>query len=98
MIQQFRRPHGFQWPLQPLLLHFGSCCCGAAAVVDNLPVVPEDKHEKLANVLKKIYSQIGNIREGAHGVCARHSRQQLLVYSRTAGTKLGMAGSKPSFC
>uniref|UniRef100_A0A383V8L2 Eukaryotic translation initiation factor 3 subunit B n=2 Tax=Tetradesmus obliquus TaxID=3088 RepID=A0A383V8L2_TETOB len=37
---------------------------GSVIVVDCLPVVPEDKHEKLANVLKKIYSQIGNVREG----------------------------------
>lgn len=33
-------------------------------VVDNLPSVPEEKYEKLVNVLKKIYGQIGNIREG----------------------------------
>jgi translation initiation factor 3 subunit B len=37
---------------------------GSVIVVDNLPVVPEDKHEKLTNVLRKIYSQIGNVREG----------------------------------
>jgi hypothetical protein len=37
-------------------------------VVDGLPVVPEAKHEKLAGVLNKIYSQIGHIREG---VCTR---------------------------
>lgn len=34
------------------------------AVVDGLPVVPEAKHEKLAGVLNKIYSQIGHVREG----------------------------------
>jgi hypothetical protein len=33
-------------------------------VVDGLPVVPEAKHEKLAGVLNKIYSQIGHVREG----------------------------------
>ncbi len=39
-----------------------------------MPVVPEDKHEKLANVLKKIYSQIGNVREGEHvGIAAVNS-------------------------
>lgn len=38
------------------------------AVVGNLPVVPPEKHEKLTGVIKKIYSQIGHIREGA-----RHS-------------------------
>lgn len=32
--------------------------------MDNLPSVPEEKYEKLVNVLKKIYGQIGNIREG----------------------------------
>jgi hypothetical protein len=36
----------------------------AAAVVDNLPVVPEEKYEKLVNVLKKIYGQIGTVRDG----------------------------------
>lgn len=33
--------------------------------MDGLPVVPEAKHEKLAGVLNKIYSQIGHVREGA---------------------------------
>ncbi|KAF8067212.1 R1 [Scenedesmus sp. PABB004] len=37
---------------------------GSVIVVDCLPVVPEDKYEKLTNVLRKIYSQIGNVREG----------------------------------
>jgi translation initiation factor 3 subunit B len=32
-------------------------------VVDNLPVVPPEKFEKLENVIRKIYSQIGVIRE-----------------------------------
>jgi hypothetical protein len=52
----------------------------AAAVVDCLPVVPEDKHEKLTNVLKKIYSQIGNVREGvlAAGAKQQHWQQQPL--------------------
>jgi hypothetical protein len=48
----------------------------AAVVVDCLPVVPEDKHEKLTNVLKKIYSQIGNVREGGHAPGANQQRQQ----------------------
>lgn len=46
----------------------GSDCCRVAVwvatVVDGLPVVPEAKHEKLAGVLNKIYSQIGHVREG----------------------------------
>ncbi|KAF7075295.1 hypothetical protein CFC21_080075 [Triticum aestivum] len=33
-------------------------------VVDNLPVVPPEKYEKLENVVRKIYSQIGVIKEG----------------------------------
>ena len=33
-------------------------------VVDNLPVVPPEKFEKLENVVRKIYSQIGVIRDG----------------------------------
>jgi hypothetical protein len=40
---------------------------GSVIVVDNLPSVPEEKYEKLVNVLKKIYGQIGNIRDGAPG-------------------------------
>jgi len=31
--------------------------------VDNLPVVPPEKFEKLENVVRKIYSQIGVIKE-----------------------------------
>jgi hypothetical protein len=36
-------------------------------VVDNLPAVPEDKYEKLVNVLKKVYGAVGNISEGGSG-------------------------------
>lgn len=36
-----------------------------AAVVSNLPVIPQEKFDKLAAVIKKIYGTIGNIREGA---------------------------------
>lgn len=32
-------------------------------VVDNLPVVPREKFEKLEGVIRKIYSQIGVIKE-----------------------------------
>ena len=36
-------------------------------VVDHLPVVPQEKHEKLTAVLTKIFGQLGNIREnGLH--------------------------------
>jgi len=37
---------------------------GSVIVVDNLPVVPEEKYEKLVSVLKKIYGQIGHVRDG----------------------------------
>lgn len=37
---------------------------GSVIVVDNLPVVPPGKHEKLVTVVRKIYGQIGTIREG----------------------------------
>ena len=36
---------------------------GNIIVVDNLPVVPKAKFEKLENVLKKIYNQLGVIKE-----------------------------------
>lgn len=32
--------------------------------VDNLPVVPQEKYEKLVNVLTKIFGQIGQFQEG----------------------------------
>ncbi|KAK6918127.1 hypothetical protein RJ641_016549 [Dillenia turbinata] len=32
-------------------------------VVDNLPVVPSEKFDKLVGVIRKIYSQIGTIKE-----------------------------------
>ena len=33
-------------------------------IVDNIPVVPREKYEKLSAVLRKLFSQIGTIREG----------------------------------
>ena len=36
---------------------------GNVIVVDNLPVVPREKFEKLEGVIRKIYSQIGVIKE-----------------------------------
>lgn len=36
----------------------------AAAVVDNLPKVPQEKYEKLTAILNKIFSGPGRIREG----------------------------------
>ena len=32
---------------------------------DHLPVVPPEKFDKLLSVLKRIFSQIGTIKEGA---------------------------------
>ena len=37
-------------------------------IVDNLPVVPEAKFEKLLGVVKKIYTQIGKIAENGIGM------------------------------
>merc|ERR1740130_1563257 len=34
-----------------------------AIVVDGLPVVPSEKHEKLTNVLRKFFTQVGEILE-----------------------------------
>ncbi|KAM0065162.1 putative RNA recognition motif domain, eukaryotic translation initiation factor 3 subunit B [Helianthus debilis subsp. tardiflorus] len=36
---------------------------GSIIIVDNLPVVPREKFEKLEGVVRKIYSQIGVIKE-----------------------------------
>ena len=36
---------------------------GNIIVVDNLPIVPREKFEKLEGVIRKIYSQIGGIKE-----------------------------------
>lgn len=37
---------------------------GNIIMVDNLPIVPQLKFEKLEGVIRKIYSQIGTIRGG----------------------------------
>jgi len=37
---------------------------GNIIVIDNLPVVPPEKAEKLQAVIRKIFGQIGEIREG----------------------------------
>ena len=41
------------------------------AVADNLPRVSPEKLEKLQNVIKKIFGQIGTIREGMRLSVAR---------------------------
>ena len=35
-----------------------------AIIVDGLPIVPKEKHEKLLNVLRKFFTQVGTIKEG----------------------------------
>ncbi len=42
-----------------------------SAVVSNLPVVPQEKYEKLEGVVKKIFSSIGTIREGKQSLRAQ---------------------------
>ncbi|KAK9801869.1 hypothetical protein WJX73_004633 [Symbiochloris irregularis] len=37
---------------------------GSIVVVDNLPKVPPEKHEKLCSVVKKVFQQIATVREG----------------------------------
>lgn len=44
--------------------HTHALSLAGAAVVLNLPVVPSEKYDKLAAVIKKIYGSIGTIREG----------------------------------
>jgi translation initiation factor 3 subunit B len=39
-------------------------CWEFLSVVSNLPTVAPEKYDKLTGVIKKIYSQIGDIREG----------------------------------
>ena len=51
-------------------------------VVDNLPQIPEAKFAKLLNVLTKIFSQIGEVREG--GLLIRKTRRR----RRRSGTRL----------
>lgn len=55
---------------------------GCVLFVANLPVVPPEKYDKLLTVVRKIYSQIGAIREG---VCCT-------LLSRTAAALLPFPG------
>ncbi len=48
---------------------------GSVICVSNLPVVPPEKFDKLVTVVRKIYSQIGTIREGARA----HARTRAAV-------------------
>nr|AIZ68196.1 eukaryotic translation initiation factor 3 subunit B-like protein [Albuca bracteata] len=49
-------------------------------VVDNLPVVPPEKFEKLENVVRKIYSQIGVIKDGGLWMPVNPETQKSLGY------------------
>ncbi|ONK77270.1 uncharacterized protein A4U43_C02F4820 [Asparagus officinalis] len=49
-------------------------------VVDNLPVVPPEKFEKLENVIKKIYGQIGVIKDGGLWMPVNPDTQKTLGY------------------
>ncbi|GAA0145959.1 hypothetical protein Leryth_013162 [Lithospermum erythrorhizon] len=53
---------------------------GNIIVVDNLPVVPKDKFEKLEGVVKKIYSQIGVIKEDGVWMPVDPDTQKTLGY------------------
>ncbi|XP_078439767.1 eukaryotic translation initiation factor 3 subunit B-like [Wolffia australiana] len=53
---------------------------GNIIVVDNLPVVPPEKFEKLENVVRKIYSQIGVIKEGGLWMPVNPETQKTLGY------------------
>ncbi|KAG6517054.1 eukaryotic translation initiation factor 3 subunit B-like [Zingiber officinale] len=53
---------------------------GNIIVVDNLPVVPPEKFEKLEGVIRKIYSQIGTIREGGIWMPVSPDTQKTLGY------------------
>lgn len=53
---------------------------GNIIVVDNLPVVPKEKFEKLVTVVRKIYSQIGAIKEDGLWMPVDPSTEKSLGY------------------
>lgn len=53
---------------------------GNIIVVDNLPVVPIEKFEKLENVIRKIYSQLGVIREDGFFMPLEPETQKTMGY------------------
>ncbi|KAK6804239.1 hypothetical protein RDI58_002023 [Solanum bulbocastanum] len=53
---------------------------GNILVVDNLPVVPKEKYEKLEGVVRKIYSQLGVIKEGGLYMPVDPETQKTLGY------------------
>ena len=50
---------------------------GNIIVVDNLPVVPKEKFEKLEGVIRKIYSQIGVIKDDGLWMPVDHTGKTL---------------------
>lgn len=53
---------------------------GNIIVVDNLPVVPIEKFEKLENVIRKIYSQLGVIKEDGFWMPLEPETQKTMGY------------------
>lgn len=53
---------------------------GNIIVVDNLPVVPKEKFEKLEGVVRKIYGQIGVIKEDGLWMPVDPESQKTLGY------------------
>ena len=53
---------------------------GNVIVVDNLPVVPKEKFEKLEGVIRKIYSQIGVIKDDGFWMPIDPETQKTLGY------------------
>ncbi|KAK1353715.1 hypothetical protein POM88_052080 [Heracleum sosnowskyi] len=53
---------------------------GNIIVVDNLPVVPREKFEKLEGVVRKIYSQIGVIKDDGLWMPVDPATQKTLGY------------------
>lgn len=53
---------------------------GNIIIVDNLPVVPREKFEKLEGVVRKIYSQIGVIKEDGLWMPVDPETQKTLGY------------------
>lgn len=53
---------------------------GSVIVVDNLPVVPKEKFEKLEGVVRKIYGQIGVIKEDGLWMPVDPDTQKTLGY------------------
>lgn len=49
-------------------------------MVDNLPVVPREKFEKLEGVIRKIYSQIGVIKDDGFWMPLDAETQKTLGY------------------